>query len=66
VAGLSASSGTEDDQPGSDGQAFNYSIYLMLGVPYVLLGTVGFFVYRGLKETQRRNETPAEKPAESP
>jgi hypothetical protein len=27
--------------------AYNYSIYLMAGMPYLLLGAFGFLVYRG-------------------
>ena len=30
-------------------RAYNNSIYLMVGVPYFLLGTVGFMVYRHLR-----------------
>ena len=28
----------------------NQSIYLMVGVPYLLLGGVGFMIYRGVKK----------------
>ena len=38
-----------DDDPFREDRAFNYSIYLMVGMPYLLLGAVGFFVYRGLR-----------------
>lgn len=30
-------------------RAYNNSIYLMVGVPYLALGTVGFMVYRHLR-----------------
>lgn len=30
-------------------RAYNYSIYLMLAVPYSMLGVVGFLVYRQLR-----------------
>src|SRR5215213_3281322 len=30
-------------------RAYNYSIYLMLGVPYSMLGFVGYLVYRQLR-----------------
>ncbi len=30
-------------------RAYNSSIYLMVGVPYLLLGTIGFMVYRHLR-----------------
>jgi hypothetical protein len=39
-------------------RAYNQSIYLMVGMPYLLLGTVGFLVYRGLRQralAERRN-----------
>ena len=32
-----------------EAQAYNYSIYLMVGTPYLLLGGLGFGVYRNLK-----------------
>jgi hypothetical protein len=31
-------------------RAYNHSIYLMVGMPYFLLGVLGFLVYRGLKQ----------------
>jgi hypothetical protein len=31
-------------------RAYNHSIYLMVGMPYLLLGVVGFLVYRGLRQ----------------
>ena len=31
-------------------RAYNQSIYLMVGMPYLLLATVGFLVYRGLRK----------------
>jgi hypothetical protein len=30
--------------------AYNNSIYLMVGVPYTVLGIVGFMIYRGCKK----------------
>ena len=30
--------------------AYNQSIYLMVGVPYLSLGLVTFFIYRGCKK----------------
>ena len=32
-----------------EAEAYNYSIYLMVGMPYLLVAAVGFFVYRGLR-----------------
>ena len=40
----------DENDPFKEAQAYNYSIYLMVGMPYLLLGTVGFMVYRGLKQ----------------
>lgn len=34
----------------SEAMAYNQSIYLMVSMPYVLLGAVGFMVYRGLRQ----------------
>lgn len=41
-----------DDEPSGNNLpgAYNASIYLMIGMPYLLLGTFGFLVYRGLKK----------------
>lgn len=33
--------------------AYNNSIYLMVGMPYLLLGVFGFLVYRGLQQNAR-------------
>jgi hypothetical protein len=46
---VSSSSGQEGDDPLAEAKAYNWSIYLMLGVPYGILGGFGWFVYRGLK-----------------
>lgn len=42
-----ASPGSGDDEINNAPAAYNTSIYLMAGVPYVLLGSVGFLIYRG-------------------
>ncbi len=46
---MAASSGQGDDDPLQEAKAYNWSIYLMLVVPYGLLSGFGWFVYRGLK-----------------
>ena len=46
---MAASSGQGDDDPLREAKAYNWSIYLMLAVPYGLFGGFGWFVYRGLK-----------------
>jgi hypothetical protein len=43
-----AASADEED-PARLSRAYNNSIYLMAGMPYLLLGTVGFLVYRRLR-----------------
>ena len=49
-----ASSGSEeyDTDPVREASAYNNSIYLMVGMPYLLLGAFGFYVYRGLKKNR--------------
>jgi hypothetical protein len=47
-AAIPETSGAEDDDRIREAQAYNHSIYLMVSVPYVLLGVVGFMVYRSL------------------
>jgi hypothetical protein len=32
--------------------AYNQSIYVMLTVPYLLLGVFGFLIYRGMKKNE--------------
>jgi hypothetical protein len=40
----------EEVDPARLSRAYNNSIYLMVGMPYLLLGVVGFMVYRGLRQ----------------
>jgi hypothetical protein len=47
------SSGAEDEDQRRLARAYNNSVYLMAGMPYLLLGVVGFLVYRGLRERAR-------------
>jgi hypothetical protein len=44
------SSGAEEQDQYREARAYNFSIYLMVGMPYLLLGVFGFMVYRGLKQ----------------
>ena len=44
-----ASSGDGEEDQARLAHAYNNSIYLMVGMPYFLLGTVGFLVYRHLR-----------------
>ncbi len=41
---------TEEEDGISVGAAYNYSIYLMIAVPYLSLAVVSFLIYRGLKK----------------
>jgi hypothetical protein len=41
-----------------EARAYNQSIYLMVGMPYLLVSGMGFFLYRGLKATARQNADP--------
>ena len=46
-----ASPGTDDEEEiNTAPAAYNHSIYLMVGVPYFLLGSVGYFIYRGCQK----------------
>jgi hypothetical protein len=50
------SSGAEEEDQYRVARAYNNSIYLMAGMPYLLLGGVGFLVYRGLKQKARMEQ----------
>ena len=45
---MPATSGAEEDEGLRTSRAYNNSIYLMLAVPYSLVGLMGYFVYRHL------------------
>jgi hypothetical protein len=53
---MNTSSSSEDDDPLREARAYNQSIYFMVGMPYLLLGTVGFMVYRGIKAAEKRTK----------
>jgi hypothetical protein len=50
-----ASGSEDDDDPLREARAYNHSIYLMVGMPYLLVSGMGFYLYRGLKQSARRN-----------
>ena len=55
-----SSPGTEGEEINNAPTAYNASIYLMAGMPYLLLGSVGFLIYRGCqKNAVSRQEGPA-------
>jgi hypothetical protein len=60
------SSGSEGDDPLREARAYNNSIYLMVAMPYVLLGGFGFAVYRGVKIAQRQALKDRQSQKESP
>lgn len=47
---MAASSGSEEDDPHQQAKAYNASIYLMLGMPYLILGGFGLAFYRSVKQ----------------
>lgn len=51
---MAAPSGLEDDDPHREAKAYNASIYLMLSMPYFLLGSFGLAIYRGVKKAQKK------------
>lgn len=42
-------SGAEADDQMREARAYNHSIYLMVSMPYLLLGGVGYAIYRGAR-----------------
>jgi hypothetical protein len=45
----------DEDEQMRESRAYNNSIYLMAGMPYLLLSMVGFGIYRGIRK-QRPTE----------
>ena len=43
------SSGAEESDQQREAEAYNNSIYLMVGTPYLCLAVVGFLVYRAFR-----------------
>jgi hypothetical protein len=37
-----------------ESQAYNHSIYLMVGTPYLLLGGLGLLIYRGYRQQAKQ------------
>lgn len=46
---------SEETDQNREAVAYNRSIYLMLAVPYLAVGVVGFCIYRGMR---RQDEEP--------
>jgi hypothetical protein len=51
---MNTSSGSGDDDPLKEARAYNQSIYLMVAMPYLLLGAIAFKVYRGYKTQEQK------------
>jgi hypothetical protein len=49
---VASSSGSEDEDPHKEAKAYNWSIYLMVSMPYVLLLGVGTKVYLSKRNLQ--------------
>ena len=52
----------EDTDPFREARAYNYSIYMMVGMPYLLLGTVGLLIWRAVKQKARADQLAAGPP----
>jgi hypothetical protein len=58
-----STSDADEDDAMRESRAYNNSIYLLAGMPYLLLGVVGFGVYRySRKKSSRDNLTAAARP----
>ena len=53
---MQQSSGAEEDDQMREAQAYNSSIYLMVGMPYLMLSVLGFVVYRGIRQHDLRSK----------
>ena len=47
---MNTASSSEDNDPQREARAYNHSIYIMVAMPYLLLGAVGLLIYRGRKK----------------
>jgi hypothetical protein len=45
---MNTASSSEDSDPLREARAYNQSIYIMVAMPYLLLGTVGLLIYRAV------------------
>ena len=48
-----SSDADNDGDPYREGKAYNRSIYLMVSMPYLILGTVGIVTYRSYRAAHR-------------
>ncbi len=49
-------SGAEADDPLREARAYNNSIYLMVSMPYLLLGVGGLLIYRAYRVAHKKAE----------
>ena len=52
---MAASSGAEEEE-NNNPAAYNASIYLMVGMPYLLFSIFGFAIYRSVKSARKNND----------
>ena len=45
-----------DKDPFREARAYHLSVYLMVGMPYLLLGSVGFMIWRAVKQKERADQ----------
>jgi hypothetical protein len=50
---MNTTSGSEGDDPLKESRAYNHSIYLMVSMPYLLLGAFGLVFYWKIKMAKR-------------
>ena len=60
------SSGAEESDQQREAEAYNNSIYLMVGTPYLLVAAVGFWVYRALRRKRLADEAALRQAEETP
>lgn len=53
---MNTASSSEDDDPLREARAYNQSIYVMVAMPYLLLGGVGLLIYRGIRAAQKTTQ----------
>ncbi len=53
---MNTSSSSGDNDPQREARAYNHSIYIMVAMPYLLVGTVGLLIYRGIRAAQKTNQ----------
>jgi hypothetical protein len=51
---MNTTSSSEDEDPLQEARAYNRSIYLMVSMPYLLLGLIGLGIYRGMRSANER------------